>query len=361
MPTYEAAKLLHSAKFIDTAGRERYLEMWLGDIVSSQFGAPIDLLVISAFPNDYSAVPGSVIRRLGELGLHVAAAAADKVRDFRTNWHCWVGRPHPESSPVRQVVCFEPEVEGRAEDRVGNVFRTLREHLLSEGYSGESPIEVLRLPLLATGSRQASKQAMLAAIISQASIHLGAGLPVRRIQLFLGFRDTALDSLLIEAGIQLEQARTRWLQDFASLPTPDRDLFISYRHVDEPILRPLLDELRRRKPGISLFIDQEELEPGSYWKQDLIRGLGSCRHSLCFVTDGYANSVECMDEFHAGMIWNHRRPGFLLPVLNLQSRKISDLPETIQRVHCLLANLPKEPASKIASQVIGQMGSSSGE
>ncbi|MFO0263328.1 MAG: hypothetical protein ACK53V_17010, partial [Planctomycetota bacterium] len=98
-----------------------------------------------------------------------------------------------EQAAIKQLICFEPEVDTRAENLVGNVFRAVRENLLSLGYSGERPIECLRLPLLATGQRRAAKREMLAAMLSQSYIHLGAGLPVRRLQIFLGLKDDGLD------------------------------------------------------------------------------------------------------------------------------------------------------------------------
>jgi hypothetical protein len=355
MTNLSPTKQVYAAKIEDTAGRTRFLEFWSGDIATISESEPVDLLVLSAFPNDYSPIRGTVIHRLGEEGVDVARAAEAKLFDFREIWQTWVSRPLEGQTAIKQLICFEPDMDARAENLVGNVFRTVREHLLSAGFTGEQPIACLRLSLLATGNRRATKREMLAAILAQSFIHLGAGLPVRRLQIFLGLEDDGTDSLLVEAGVQLEQARQRWLHDFATLPTPQRDLFVSYRHLDLQILKPLLDELKRRRPGLSLFIDREELEPGSYWKQDLIRGLSSCRRALCFITDGYSRSVECMDEFHAGVLWGHRRPGFLVPVLNLESKGINDLPETIRRVHCITAGLPKQAVSEVAEQVIEQL------
>ncbi|MFO0078849.1 MAG: TIR domain-containing protein [Planctomycetota bacterium] len=355
MANLSPANQLYTAKIEDTAGRERSLEFWIGDIATTSGSLPVDLLVFSAFPNDYLPIPGTVIHRLGEQGIDVARVAETKLFDFRESWQTWVSVRLEEQAAIKQLICFEPEVDTRAENLVGNVFRAVRENLLSLGYSGERPIECLRLPLLATGQRRAAKREMLAAMLSQSYIHLGAGLPVRRLQIFLGLKDDGLDSLLFEAGIQLEQARQRWLLDFATLPTPERDLFVSYRHHDLQILKPLLVELKRLRPELTLFMDREELEPGAYWKQDLIRGLSSCRRALCFVTEGYPRSVECMDEFHAGVLWGHRRPGFLVPVLNLDEKKIGELPETIRRVHCIMAGLPKQAVAEVAEEVIEKL------
>lgn len=345
------AFLVHSVKISDSAGRERYLEIWTGDIAAQSQPTPVDLLVLSAFPNDYAEVEGTVIHRLSQVGINVEELAKDKAADHRPRWQSWVSKPLVNNSAVKQLICFEPALDERPAHRVGNVFRTVREQLIAAGVSAESPMNTLRIPLLTAGSRNSPREEMVEAILSQGWLHLGAGLPVKRLQLFLGLRDRGIDNLLVEAGIQLEKVRQRWVQDFINSPTPDFDLFISYRHADDHILHNLSEELQRRRPEMRLFIDKERLQPGGYWKQDLIRGLSRSRQALCFITADYPNSVECMDEFHASVLWNEIRPRFLVPVLNMKNHHIANLPESIKRVHCITADLPDQSPQELASEI----------
>ncbi|MBM3964452.1 MAG: TIR domain-containing protein, partial [Planctomycetes bacterium] len=132
---------------------------------------------------------------------------------------------------------------------------------------------------------------------------------------------------------------------------PDYDLFISYRHSDNHLLRLLRDELQRQRPELKLFIDQERLNTGGYWKQELIRGLSRCKKALCFVTVDYPNSIECMDEFHASVLWNQIRSSFIVPILNMPNNKIASLPESIRSVQSITTNLPNQSAEEVATQV----------
>lgn len=351
MTNHSKPNLVHSTSITDSDGRERVIEIWVGDIASVTDQAPVDFLVLSAFPNDYVPFPNTVISRLSQLGIDVAHAAADKLVDYRKDWQSWVSKPVDDNPLLKHIVCFEPTREDPPETRVGNVFRTVREFLLGSDPSAEQSAETLRMPLLATGNQQASRQKMLEAILTQGWIHLGAGFPIKKLQLFLHPNEEQLLSLLVDAGIQLEQAKNRWIQDFAVEHKTTWDLFISYRHADVHLLQPLLDELKNLRKNPRLFIDKNELTPGGYWKQDLIAGLSRSRKALCFITDEYPGSAACMDEFNASVLRNHSVSRFLIPILNLKDKSISRLPESIQRVHCIQTKLPDQEVKEIAQQV----------
>lgn len=95
---------------------------------------PIDILAISAGWGSYHPAKGSVIHRLLERGISTETAARNKSDDWRHRWQCWLSNPLPvsESAPIRRILCFE---HGAANAHpaavVGNVFRALREWMLS--------------------------------------------------------------------------------------------------------------------------------------------------------------------------------------------------------------------------------------
>ncbi|MBM3967479.1 MAG: hypothetical protein FJ308_20850 [Planctomycetes bacterium] len=78
MQPFQDASLAHSVTIIDSAGQNRSLEVWVGDIAAQTQPNPIDLLVLSAFPDDYAKVEGTVIHRLSQTGIDVANLASDK-------------------------------------------------------------------------------------------------------------------------------------------------------------------------------------------------------------------------------------------------------------------------------------------
>ena len=124
----------------------RTIELWSGDLTDPQ--APgADLLVVSAFPNDYLPVPGTVIGALEDSGLSLASLAADKEEDLRENFSCWLSRPLDVSLPYKRILCFEPRVRGRPADLVGDIFRSIAP------FAHAFPLASVAMPLVAAGDQ----------------------------------------------------------------------------------------------------------------------------------------------------------------------------------------------------------------
>jgi hypothetical protein len=195
---------------------------------------------------------------------------------------------------------------------------------------------------------------MLEALLRQAHAHLLLGLPVDRVQLVLHPQLPALHQLLIEAGRVLTTTETEWAT--SQLSGPDdvtSDFFVSYRQADEVRVEPMLLAIRNAHPTLQLFVDRERLKPGRYWKHDLLRGIFTARHMLCFITDGYPSSPECMDAFHAALLVNRQRRTFLRPLALLHDSDFKNLPGSISRVHCIDARTPPESLDDVIEELLG--------
>lgn len=355
--------LIHKAPILGPDGESKCLEIWLGDVTAPIESQYPDLLVISAFPNSYVPTPDTVIARLRELGINVGSEAASKLHDWRKSWNCWVSRPL-QNPQIRQFLCFEHGWDKRPEPVIGNIFRTVRELVIAGGSDGTAckGIDTLRLPLVATGDQHGSRREVLRAIITQAFLHLAAGLPVRRVQLvlrpvgrtlgYLRIGVQPLEPLLVELGICLAENRHQWQDGVWNETLPDQDLFLSYRHQDLELVSPLMQSLKALRPELSIFIDREGLSPGNPWKLDLLKAMARCRKTLCVITDTYPDSAECIDEFHAALLRNRRQHGYLLPLLNLRSRRLADLPESLRSVHHIQSRLPDEPVENLAQRLL---------
>jgi hypothetical protein len=105
-------------------GNERTINLCAGDLATIPSNAAVDLLVVSAFPGDYSPTSGSLIGSLDRQGISVASLAEDKAVDLRDFCSCWLSREilSPELH-VRRILCFEPLTRGPAAEVVGDVFR----------------------------------------------------------------------------------------------------------------------------------------------------------------------------------------------------------------------------------------------
>ncbi len=184
----------------DSSGTRRSLELLVGDITHAEPEDPVDLLAISAFPNDYAPLHGTVIRSLSERGVSVRALARRKARDWRADWQCWISDAFPAAGlGISRLLCFEHRGIGEPENLVGNVFRSASEWLLLAGAQGSSK-GTLRLPLLAAGLQRHDRCVMLRAIVRQAHLHLLAGLPVANVQVVLREFSPDLPRLCVAFG-----------------------------------------------------------------------------------------------------------------------------------------------------------------
>lgn len=342
-------KIVKTVDITDLYGNTRTLELCVGDVLDSGSGKP-DLLVISSFPDDYYPATGTVVAGLDKAGVSVWELAEDKYLDWRRTWQTWVSKPLKRNAPCRRLACFEHGYGTEPDAVVGNVFRALCElSLKTDGHS----LGVVRLPLLSTGNQEADKDTMLNAILEQAYTHLCAGLPVQRIQLVIHIRSRDLHGLLVEAGRRLASVELDWLG--SQRGEVSHDLFVSYRRTDQCFVDALVDSLRLVRRGLQIFIDHESLQHGSPWKPDLIRALHGARHALCIVTDSYAESTECIDEFHIARLCGIRRSGYLLPLFNLSACPVHRLPHSIRSVNAMQANSPPRRIDEVARDIVDRM------
>lgn len=68
------------------------IELCCGDLTVMAPGDAVDILVVSAFPDDYTPTLPSLIGALHEKGISVAELAASKAIDLRPYCCCWLSR-----------------------------------------------------------------------------------------------------------------------------------------------------------------------------------------------------------------------------------------------------------------------------
>lgn len=318
-------EVVFTERVVDLYGNEKFLDICVGDILHPD-ETPVDYLVLSSFPNDYTPTPKSLIGRLSTLGINVADLARQKERDWRKRWRCWVaGEVKLRKKPLR-IVCFEHGSDTHPASIVGNVFRTVREFLME---AEERRARCIRVPLLSTGDQGFDRLEMMSEILRQAYLHLTLVAPIERIQVFLGQGPDDLHRLLLNAGIVIQGCRTERL---VTKRKPKFDFFISYRQADTSRMKRLVEYLQLRVPAPSIYVDVDELQPGSYWKMSLVNAMAASRKVICLGTDTYFESSECIDEFHMAMNFSLVKRGFLIPLLSSRDMTFSQLPVSMARV-----------------------------
>ncbi len=155
-------ELLHS---FTIPGTNKKIELLMGDLAAIPLEHDVDVLILSAFPDDYTPTPTSLIGALWAKGVSVAALAQDCGEDLRQTFSCWLSKPiGPEHSELHftRILCYEPLRRGRAAELVGDVFRALAPFTL-----GPPNIKSVAMPILASGDQGQPAIEMLQAIAVQ--------------------------------------------------------------------------------------------------------------------------------------------------------------------------------------------------
>jgi hypothetical protein len=163
---------------VSHSGQDREVELLVGDLAQLPAEHAVDVLVVSAFPDDYTPTYSSLIGALDSHGISVAALATKKEFDLRKFSSCWLS--HVIDRPdvhFRRILCFEPLTRGRGTEVVGDIFRSIIPFT-----TGQPPISQIALPLVATGIQGEPPAAMLEALVDAAVHWLSAGMPLEKIK-----------------------------------------------------------------------------------------------------------------------------------------------------------------------------------
>jgi hypothetical protein len=93
----------------------RRIALYEGDLSSIPPEHHVDILVVSAFPDDYEPTPTSLIGALNRQGLSIGELARDKLHDLRKTCAFWISKPIDGPSArwnIGQIACFEPQMLG---------------------------------------------------------------------------------------------------------------------------------------------------------------------------------------------------------------------------------------------------------
>jgi hypothetical protein len=88
-------------------GEARTIQLLYGDLAHLPAEHSVDVLVVSAFQNDYVPTRTSLIGALADAGLSVADLARNKKIDSRTEFSCWLSYPIDQAFAFRYLLCIE--------------------------------------------------------------------------------------------------------------------------------------------------------------------------------------------------------------------------------------------------------------
>lgn len=342
-------------RLIDTidvpgAARKR-VELYQGDLTDLTPAEAFDTLVVSAFPDDYTATPRSLIGALARKGVSVESLAIDKDVDLRGAYACWLSREFKPANPAlqfRRILCFEPQVRGRPPEVVGDIFRALVPIL------AERPdIRSIAAPVVAAGDQGYSTVEMLAPLLDAALHWLTRGLPLERFKIVAYAQehadeaarvfaqrksalapkpppDAAFDTTVSLQGSRSGDVVSRRSTDDSAAEMPsgatgragtdqpsalpasgpaagvdqlaEFDVFISYARANAAESEALERALRALRPGIRIFVDRKEIDIGSAWQPEIFESLDHCRKVVAMLSPAYLGSKVCKEEFNIAWI-----------------------------------------------------------
>jgi TIR domain len=275
----------------------RRIELFRGDIAAIPDEHAVDLVVVSAFPDDYMPLHGTVIQALHRVGVSLARLSRDKAEDMRPELPCWLSKPIPDAPNFSRVLCFEPFSSPRSAPIgpravVGDIFRSLVSAL-----DTESPWQVA-MPLVATGSQREPVAEVMVALIESAVEWMQRGLPISTLKIIAYQELHAREAR--GAFVAISHLLSKHWQPVGSKFT--HDIFLSYAHADSVDADILLSHLQALRPNIRVFRDTHSLKTGIGWQHEIFSAIDDCRFVVPLLSPSYIASKNCIDEYNVAWL-----------------------------------------------------------
>lgn len=331
------------------------IELYRGDLAALSDEDAVDILVVSAFPDNYTERAGALIGALGKAGLSVADLAANKAIDLRSKRSCWLSAPIDRRHGFERLLCFEPLLNGTPPEMVDDIFDSLDLVLLSEFRNA-----TVAMPLVSTGDMQWPVEEMATALLSAAVARLQIGLPLKTLKIVEIDAGKAaciaevFKSFSAQRGkkVSARPARKKNAELFrgvlGSAPAAPTgwDVFISYSHKDRELVDQFVEILQTEWSGARVFLDSEEIRNGSDWINVLADAIDSSQRFVAIFSPDYFSSKWCRREFNAAIIRDDKGDDDILYPIFL--RRAPDAPSlylTFNHADCCEVDLTKLQAA----------------
>lgn len=275
---------------------ERLIGLYQGDLTNLTPEEAVDVLVVSAFPNDYIPTRTSLIGALYRSGVSVDRLAQLKAVDLRQTFSCWMSHEVVATNPgiqFKRVLCFEPLSGGTPPSLVGDIFRALAPFL-----SGDPPMSTVAMPIVASGDQAFSVSDMLPSLLDAAVHWMALGLPLKQLKIVAHSENQA--HIAKELFSRLKKKYS--VPPFHLKHQPEYDVFISYAHEDRDTALLIVNELRRLQPGIRIFIDRLNINVGAAWQPEIFEAIDACHKVLVIFSPSYLGSKVCKEEFNIAWV-----------------------------------------------------------
>ena len=335
----------------------RSIELYEGDLSALPHDHKVDVLVVSAFSNNYLETSGSVIGALNRRGISVRDMATEKAMDLRSERSCWLSSPVADEPGFRHLLCFEPLRSNLAPEVVDDIFDSLDQLVLGE-YRDAS----VAMPVVSTGDMGVPLESMFPALLDAAIERLRIGLPLRTLKIveFDSHKAAQLEQMFADyvarKGTRIEARPRRTAigpsPAFETLDATDGpvgwDCFVSYSRKDNALADTFVQLLEREFPKARIFRDSESIHQGVGWISTLADAIDSSRCFVAVLSPDYFDSKWCRREFDAAIIRSDQGDDELLyPIYWREDKDAPSLYLTFNYVNCIETDIGKlEAATK---------------
>jgi hypothetical protein len=300
-----AFKLLEKIDVSDGPTTRR-IGLYEGDLAAIPSEHKVDILIVSAFPDDYIPTRGSLIGALSRQGLSVEDLAADKKHDLRDTSAFWISRPIEGPAArlnIHQIACFEPRVLGSPPTVVGELFRGLFPFLC------QTDNQVVAMPLLASGDQGWPPETMLRSILNAATHWLARGLPIAELKIVVR---PGTDTAALMGAVASEK-QTVLAAALKPAPPAEYDVFLSFSSHDSDAADFVGKTLKARNEKVFDF--RVSIDKGKSWQEEIDRAISSCRSVIALLSPSYFASPECKEELaQARLRHKHSDLPVLIPI-----------------------------------------------
>jgi hypothetical protein len=259
--------------------RGKRLQLLKGDLTNIPDSHKVDILVLSAYPNDYIPTPTSLIGALFSAGLSVGALARDKEVDLRTQFHCWLSK-EINFKNVRRILCFEPTERRLPYSLIAGIYQSIMPFTITHS------IKSVAMPLILTGDQGFSNQEVIKELISTSLFWLN--------------NDTSLEVIKI---VERSDAKIELLNKAFKSQKPlytqkanieKYDFFISYSRKNTGLVKAIQEKLATK---FKVFFDTDSIEVGSNWLGKINTSLENSERFIVCISPDYLDSKMCKYEY----------------------------------------------------------------